>query len=120
MSDVTDKIDALITSLPEWQAENLRTFRALVHEVEPDIQEDWKWSVPVFLVKGKLVCAMSNFKEHTKYNFFEGAALSDPNKLFNSGLDSKQHRSLNLAEGQIINREHLAALIAEAVAYVKK
>lgn len=76
-----------------------------------------KWGVPVFLKNKKLVCAMSTFKEHTKFNFFEGASLNDKNKLFNSGLDSKKHRSINLTEDEVINEENLKDLIKQAILF---
>ncbi len=109
------KINEYLASLSGWQKANLEKFRALVHKVEPDIQEAWKWDVPVFLVRGKLVCAMSTFKEHTKYNFFNGAQLTDSHKLFNSGLESKRNRSINLQAGEQVDESALAQLIAEAV-----
>jgi hypothetical protein len=110
-----ERIEQHLGSLPGWQRENLVMFRRLVHEVEPAIEEDWKWSVPVFLFKGKLVLAMSTFKEHTKFNFFVGARMKDPDGLFNSGLDSKQHRSINMKQGDKIDPDKLKKLIQEAL-----
>ena len=118
-NEISEKIDAYIGDLPGWQAHNLKHFRKLLHEVEPDIKEDWKWAVPVFLVGKKLVCAMSPFSGHTKFNFFEGAELVDTHDLFNSGLDSKKHRSINLAEGDKIQDSQLKDLINEAVTYAQ-
>jgi len=78
------QIDAYIAALPEWQRENLTRFRKAVHRVAPSVEEGWKWDVPVFLVNGHLVCAMSAFAKHTKYNFFGGAALADRDQVFNA------------------------------------
>jgi hypothetical protein len=89
-------------------------FRSAVHRVAPAAEEGWKWDVPVFLTSGRLVCAMSSFAKHTKYNFFNGAALGDPHHLFNSGLESKKSRSINLAEGGSVDAAKLDALIREA------
>jgi hypothetical protein len=109
-------IDAFVAALPEWQRENLARFRRAVHGVAVDAEEGWKWDVPVFLVKGRLVCAMSAFAKHTKYNFFDGAALADPDHLFNSGLESKKSRSINLAEGDPLDSGALDRLLTEAFA----
>lgn len=106
--------DAFIAALPEWQRANLTRFREAVHRVAPAAEEGWKWDVPVFLINGCLVCAMSNFARHTKYNFFDGAALADPDRLFNSGLDSKKSRSINLAEGEAIDDRQLDRLLGDA------
>ncbi len=109
------QIDEYIASFSGWQKNNLELFRKLLHKASPEIEEDWKWDVPVFLLNKKLVCAMSTFKEHTKFNFFEGASLEDKHKLFNSGLDSKKHRSINLSEGEQIDQDKLLDLIKEAI-----
>jgi hypothetical protein len=106
--------DAFIATLPAWQRENLTRFRDAVHRVAPAAEEGWKWDVPVFLINGRLVCAMSNFAKHTKYNFFDGAALADPDHLFNSGLDSKKSRSINLAQADSIDDGQLDRLLGEA------
>jgi hypothetical protein len=112
----TAQIDAYIAELPEWQRENIRRFRAAIHRAAPDVDEGWKWDVPVFLVKGRVVWSVAAFKAHTKYNFFEGAALADPDHLFNSGLDSKKSRSINLAEGESVDVAQLDHLVVEAFA----
>jgi hypothetical protein len=108
------QIDAFIAALPEWQGQNLTRFRDAVHRVAPAAEEGWKWDVPVFLLNGRLICAMSGFAKHTKYNFFDGAALADAHGLFNSGLDSKRSRSINLAEGDTLDARKLDGLIGEA------
>jgi hypothetical protein len=112
----TARIDAYIARLPEWQRDNLTRFRERVHRVAPAVEEGWKWDVPVFLTGGRLVCAMAAFANHTKYNFFEGATLDHSGHLFNSGLDSKRSRSINLAQGESIDDAQLDRLIAEAFA----
>jgi hypothetical protein len=108
------RIDAFIAAAPQWQRQNLTRFREAVHRVAPTAEEGWKWDVPVFLVNGQLVCAMSGFAKHTKYNFFDGAALPDPDHLFNSGLDSKKSRSINLAEGDALDERQLDRLLGAA------
>ena len=111
---MNSKIDVYLNEVPAWQSANMSEFRALIHEVAPEVIEDWKWSVPVFSKNGRLVCAMSGFKNHTKFNFFEGASLVDPDKYLNGGLDSKKHRSLDLAEGEIIYGDKLRSLLRYA------
>jgi hypothetical protein len=108
------QIDAYIAAAPGWQRDNLEHFRSAVHRVAPTAEEGWKWDVPVFLAGGRLACAMSSFARHTKYNFFNGAALADPHHLFNSGLDSKKSRSINIAEGESVDEAQLDELIRAA------
>ncbi|HEX4754152.1 MAG TPA: DUF1801 domain-containing protein [Candidatus Dormibacteraeota bacterium] len=109
-----EQTDAFIAALPEWQRTNLTRFREAVHRVAPAAEEGWKWDVPVFLANGRLICAMSNFAKHTKYNLFDGAALADPDHLFNSGLDSKKSRSINLAQGETVDGGQLDRLLRDA------
>lgn len=120
MSEATTLIDTYLAGVEVvWQREKLADFRKLVHAVEPDITEDWKWGVPVFLLGGKLVCAMSSFKNNTKFNFFAGAHLTDKDGVFNSGLDSKEHRSINLTEADLIPVKSLTDLIHQAADRVR-
>ena len=88
--------------------------RNLIHEADPEIIEDWKWDVPIFTHK-TMVCAISAFKEHIKINFFKGASLGDPQKIFNNGFDSKQHRSIDFQEQDSINEEAVKDLVKQAV-----
>jgi hypothetical protein len=109
------KIDGYLATLPVWQRDNLVAFRSAIHEVYPDIVEEWKWSVPVFMKDNRLVLAMSAFKAHTKYNFMTGAELVDPDNLFNNGFDSKRSRGIDLKEGESIDTGHLKRLLREAL-----
>jgi hypothetical protein len=111
---IAEQIDAYIASCPAWQAERLRWFRALVHQTAPALSEDVKWGVGVFTRDKKPVLAFSAFKDFVKFNFFQGARLADPDGLFNSGLDSKNSRSINVRETDQIDEKQLAALIRSA------
>lgn len=114
MSEASQTIDKYLESLEGWKKDNLVMFRKLVHQVVPDVEETWKWDVPVFLNNGKMFCAMSAFAKHTKFNFFTGAKLNDKDKLFNNGLESKQHRSLDMFEGDTIDQTKLGELLKQA------
>jgi hypothetical protein len=112
----SEQVDSYIAGVPGWQRENLTRFREAVRRIAPNVEEGWKWDVPVFVLNGHMVCAMSGFAKHTKYNFFDGAALADPDQLFNSGLESKKSRSINLAEGERVAPAALDGLLTEAFA----
>jgi hypothetical protein len=109
------RIDEYLTGVPQWQAGIIKAFRKLLHQTEPSITEEWKWSVPVFTTGSKPICAMSGFKGHVKINFFEGASLYDKEGLFNSGLDSKKHRSINLSQNDSFDGAKISALVTEAL-----
>lgn len=104
-----------LEGVPVWQKKNLEAFRKAVHEVIPDVKEEIKWGVPVFIHKNKSLFAMGSFKEHTKFNFMHnGALIEDPAKLFNNGLESKKNRSIDLREGEPVNAKELKKLIERA------
>jgi hypothetical protein len=107
-------IDEYIAALPAWQRDKLTQLRKAIHRLIPSVEEGWKWDVPVFLINGRLVCAMSAFAKHTKYNFFDGAALADPDHVFNSGLESKRSRAIDLTEDATVDAGALDRLITAA------
>jgi hypothetical protein len=113
--NASDLITKRIAELPDWQGKILARLRKLVLKAAPDITEEWKWDTPVFARKG-LVCALGAFKDHVGMNFFKGASLEDPRRLFNGGLDAKTSRSIQLREGDAINEAALLDLIRAAVA----
>ena len=114
----SEQIDQQIKEAGGWKGEMMTKLRKLVHGADPDIQEEWKWDVGVYVHNG-MVCAISAFKDHVKINFFKGAELEDPEKLFNNGLDSKKHRSIDFSEGDKLNESAIISLIKYAVALNK-
>jgi len=62
-----------------------------------------------------LVCSVGAFKDHVKLNFFKGASLNDPKRLFNAGLDAKATRAIDFSEGDKIDASALKDLIRAAV-----
>lgn len=114
------KIDNYLANLPDWQRHNLVMFRKLIHEAVPDVAEEWKWNVPFFMLDGKMLCAMSAFKAHTKYNFINGAEIEDKDNLFNNGFESKTSRGIDLHEGDKIDEVKLKTLIKTAAAQLAK
>jgi hypothetical protein len=105
-----------IAKLPDWRGELLARLRAVIHESDPDLTEEWKWETAVWSQKGNVVAA-GVFKDHVKLNFFKGASLDDPHGLFNSGFEAKATRTINFNEGDKINEPALKDLIRSAVAY---
>ena len=94
----------------------LARLRGLIHEAAPDMVEEWKWDTPVWTHKG-LVCAVGVFRNHVKINFFKGASLSDPQGLFNAGLEAKAIRAIDIHEHGALNEPALMDLIRDAAAF---
>ena len=114
-------IDQRIRELGDWRDKTLSKVRGLIKEAEPDIVEEWKWvkptnpGTPVWSHNGG-ICTGETYKNLVKLTFFKGAALNDPSGLFNSSLDGKVRRAIDIKENDKIDEDALKNLIREAVA----
>ncbi len=111
----SERITDHIAELTDWRGKMLARLRNLILEAAPELTEEWKWETPVWSHKGNVVAAGA-FKDHLKLNFFKGASLKDPKKLFNAGLEAKASRGIDIKEGNAINESALQELIRAAVA----
>jgi len=115
------KISTRIQELGDWRGETLAHIRQLIHDADPDIQEEWKWEKPSspgtpVWSHGGGVCTGELYKQVVKLTFFRGASLKDPKKLFNSSLEGSTRRAIDLHEGEKINETAFKELIRAAVA----
>ena len=113
--DASKKIDRYVAGFGDWRGRQLAQLREWIRAADPELEESWKWGTPVF-TRGGNVLALGAFKDHVKVNFFEGAELPDPKKLFNAGLDAKSSRGIDLHEGESLERAAFTALVRAAVA----
>jgi hypothetical protein len=113
----SERIDKLIADLKDWRGKTLAGVRKSVLKADREITEDWKWmGTPVWSRDG--IIAIGNaHKEKVKVTFAQGARLSDPDKLFNAGLDGNQWRAIDLFEGDTIDDRALTKLVRAAIAY---
>ena len=110
-------IDAKINELGDWRGKMLAKVRAIIHQADPEIVEEWKWmGTPVFS-HGGIVCTGETYKNAVKMTFAKGAALEDPAGLFNSSLDGNVRRAIDIHEGDKVDEAALKDLIRAAVAH---
>jgi hypothetical protein len=120
-SDASKKIDAKIEELGDWRGATLAKVRRLILETDPEIVEEWKWAkatspgTPVWERNGG-ICTGETYKNVVKLTFFKGASLDDPSGLFNSSLEGKVRRAIDIKEDDKINERALKKLIRDAVA----
>jgi hypothetical protein len=108
-------IDARIKDLGDWRGETLARIRRVIKEADPEIVEEWKWrGVPVWSHDG-IICTGETYKSIVKMTFAKGAALADPEGLFNASLEGNTRRAIDLQEGETIDEKALKALIRAAV-----
>jgi hypothetical protein len=107
-------ISERIEELGDWRGETLGQMRKLIREADPEVVEEWKWGIPVWSHDG-IVCTGETYKKAVKLTFAKGASLGDPKGLFNSSLEGKVRRALDIHEGETVDAAGFKALVREAV-----
>lgn len=108
-------IDAKIKELGDWRGRTLAHVRRLIRQADPAVVEEVKWGgVPVWSHNG-IICTGETYKSVVKLTFAKGASLGDPSRLFNSSLEGKVRRAIDIREGEEIDERALKALVKVAV-----
>ena len=109
-------ISKRIAELGDWRGETLGRMRKLIKQADPDVVEEWKWmGTPVWSHAG-IICTGESYKSVVKLTFAKGASLKDPARLFNSSLDGKVRRAIDIHEGEKVGEPAFKALVRQAVA----
>jgi hypothetical protein len=110
------------SQLDDWRGATLSQIRQLIKQADPGAVEEQKWrkpsnpeGVPVWSHDG-MICTGETYKNYVKITFARGASLKDPSHLFNSSLEGKARRAIDIHEGEEIDKEAFKALIRAAVA----
>lgn len=118
----SERIDERIAELGDWRAKTLARVREIIKKADPDVVEEWKWAkatspgTPVWSHGGG-ICTGEAYKSVVKLTFFNGASLPDPKGLFNSSLEGKVRRAIDIGEDAAIDGAALEELIREAVGF---
>jgi hypothetical protein len=116
VESASEFIDAKINELGDWRGKMLAKVRAIIHEADPEIIEEWKWMGTPVWSDGGIVCTGETYKSVVKMTFARGAALEDPSGLFNSSLEGNVRRAIDIHEGDKVDKPSLKDLIRAAVA----
>ncbi len=112
-------IDARIKELGDWWGVMFAHIRALIRQAVPGVVEEWKWrGVPVWSHDG-MICTGETYKSVVKLTFAKGASVKDPKGLFNSSLDGKVWRAIDIHEKDEVDEEAFKALVRGAAALNK-
>ncbi len=114
-ASASELISRRIAELVDWRGETLARIRRLIREADPGVLEEWKWNVPVWS-HGGILCTGETYKSVVKLTFAKGASLKDPARLFNSSLEGKVRRAIDLREGEKLDGRAFKALVRAAVA----
>jgi hypothetical protein len=113
----SELISQRIAELGDWRGKTLGRMRKLIKEADPDVVEEWKWmGTPIWSHDG-IICTGETYKSVVKLTFSKGASLKDPARLFNSSLDGKVRRAIDIREGEVVDESAFKALICQAVAF---
>jgi hypothetical protein len=90
--------------------------RQLIKKADSGVAEEWKWmGTPVWSHDG-IICTGESYKNVVKLTFAKGASLKDPASLFNSSLDGKARRAIDIHDGEAVDESAFKALVRQAVA----
>ncbi|MGD9995728.1 MAG: DUF1801 domain-containing protein [Ilumatobacteraceae bacterium] len=105
----------------DWRHETLDRVRGLIEAADPEVTEEAKWvkpsnpaGVPTWSHDG-IICTGEIYKDKVKLTFMNGAALDDPEGLFNASLDAGTRRAIDVVEGSNLDGSAFMALIRAAV-----
>jgi hypothetical protein len=111
----SELISKRIADLGDWRGETLSRMRKLIKEADADVVEEWKWmGTPTWSHDG-IICTGETYKKVVKLTFAKGASLKDPARLFNSSLDGKVRRAIDIHEGEEVKAAAFKALVRQAV-----
>ncbi|MBI3231425.1 MAG: DUF1801 domain-containing protein [Burkholderiales bacterium] len=112
----SEMISKKITELGDWRGDTLSRMRSLIQQADPDVLEEMKWmGTPVWSHDG-ILCTGETYKKVVKLTFAKGAALPDPNQLFNSSLEGNVRRAIDIHENEEVDANAFIELIRQAVA----
>lgn len=116
----SQQIDDIIQKTDDWRGKKLAQLRILILDADPEVVEEVKWKkpsrpegVPVWSHQGN-ICVADILKNAVRLTFPKGEQMKDPNRLFNTRLDSKTVRAIDFLEGETVDGAALQALIREA------
>jgi hypothetical protein len=111
----SERIDQMIAGLADWRGKTLAGVRKSFREADREIVEEWKWMGSPVWSRDGMIAVGNAHKDKVKLTFSHGAALPDPDKLFNAGLDGKVWRAIDLFEGDKIDERALKNLVRAAI-----
>ena len=113
----SELMSARIAKVGGWHAVTLDRMRTLIKEADPNVVEELKWmGTPVWSHDG-IICTGEFYKNIVKLTFAKGAFLKDPARLFNSSLEGRMRRAIDIHEGDQVNARAFKALVKAAVAF---
>jgi hypothetical protein len=113
----SERIDQLIAGITDWRGKTFAGVRKCILAADREIVEEWKWMGSPVWSRDGIIAVANAHKGKVKLTFMHGARLTDPDKLFNAGLEGNARRAIDFLEGDKINERALKNLIRAAIEY---
>jgi hypothetical protein len=120
-SPASRQIDRIIKNAADWRGDVMADIRERIRKVDPCIVEEVKWKkpsnllgIPVWSYNG-IICFGNILKNSVRLTFPKGASIEDSENFFNTRLDSKSVRAIDLSEGDDIKEKALRSVILQAI-----
>lgn len=112
-----EHIEALIAKTPDWRSARFVEVRETILSVDPAIEETWKWMGSPVWERDGILCVGNIFKQKVQLVFLDGAALPDPDGIFNTELTGNKRRGIDFFEADQVPTESLQNLIRAAIEF---
>jgi hypothetical protein len=109
---MNNDVTAFINAAPEEQKQIMETLRNLIHESVTGVEEEFKWSRPVFK-KGKDFAYLKTAKNYVTLGFFHFQNLNDPDGLLEG--TGKDMRHIKIKKAADIDQRMLKEWVAASV-----
>lgn len=108
------RVDDYINSLPDWQQEICSKVREIVHQADPEVQEEIKRRVqPYFTLQGNII-ALLGTKDHLNIFVYDPIA-PDPEGIINQGHGNKTGRAIQVYQNDKLNEKALLNLLKAVI-----
>ena len=108
-------VDAYVAALPAWQRDLCADLREMIQLADPDIEETTKRGGKPYYVLDGNVCAILATKDHVNLFLYDPTA-PDPAGLVNQGQGNKTARSIQVYEGDEVDRTAVIELLRSIAA----
>lgn len=108
-----ESFDEYLTDQTPRNRDVIRTLRAFVKRVAPELQESVKWGNGCWLKEKAPVAYVYSASDHVQFGLFRGAALKDPKRLLKG--KGKFVRHIRVATCTEIDEKSFGALLRQAV-----
>ncbi len=115
--NASERIDKLINGITDWRGRTLASARKAILAADRAIVEEWKWMGSPVWSRDGIIAVGNAHKEKVKLTFANGAALADPDKLFNNGFGGKVWRAIDFFEGDKVDARALKDLVRSAIEF---